>query len=43
VSGTSIIIRAADGSGSIRTFPLDHPVDIMDGPNGALAWQPVAP
>jgi hypothetical protein len=43
VSGTSIIMRAADGSGTIRTFPLDHPVDITNGPNGALAWQPVAP
>jgi hypothetical protein len=43
VSGTMILIKSADGNGPLRTIQLDHPVDITNGPNGALAWQAIAP
>ena len=43
VGGQMILVRQADGTGSVVKIPLDHPVDITNGPNGALAWQAVAP
>jgi WD40 repeat protein len=43
VSGKMILVRRADGTGSVLKIPLDHPVDITNGPNGSLAWQAVAP
>jgi WD40 repeat protein len=43
VSGTTILIKHADGSGPLLQIPLDHPVDITNGPNGSLAWQAVSP
>ena len=44
VLGASIVIGRADGSGQIRTIPLDHhPVDLGEGSGPQLSWQAVAP
>ena len=43
VGGQMILVRRADGTGSVQRIPLDHPVDITNGPNGSLAWRPIAP
>ncbi len=43
VGGKVILVRQADGTGSVLQIPLDLPVDITNGPNGSLAWQAVAP
>ena len=37
VGGEMILVRRADGTGSVTRIPLDHPVDITNGPNGSLA------
>jgi len=43
VGGKVILVRRADGTGSVQQIPLDLPVDITNGPNGSLAWQAIAP
>jgi hypothetical protein len=43
VVGKSILIARSDGSGQVRSIPLDHPINLENGPTGLLAWQAVAP
>jgi hypothetical protein len=42
-SGTSIVFSTVDAPRTVRSIKLDHPVDLSNGPQGSLAWQPVAP
>jgi hypothetical protein len=43
VVGKSILIARSDGSGQVRSIPLDHPIALGNGPAGLLAWQAIAP
>lgn len=43
VVGGSIVIGRADGSGQIRTIPLDHPIDLSEVPSPQVSWQAVVP
>jgi len=42
-SGSSIVFSAIGPPRTAHSIKLDHPSDVSNGPQGALAWQPVAP
>jgi Tol biopolymer transport system component len=43
VTGKTILIARSDGTGQVRRVPLDHPIDLANGPVGLYAWQAIAP